>query len=410
MVRVLFLNDTSRNGGPGRSLLSILRFVDPKLVRRSVVVPRRGVVSELLEQWDAADEIVVEPDMVENPIEPWGRPMVRGDFDAAWPLQAGRMAGNVLRTAAAMARLRRLVRVGRYDVIYCNGTNADFGGAALALATGVPALWHVRYTSVPRAVVPLHRWLSGRPAVRRILCVSEAAAAQFPTCRAKVHVLHNALDVDEFDPARVRGVLRQELGLPSDAFVFGSHGRVLRRKGFVELLHAARRLLDGMTAEHARRTFFVVVGDTPEDFRPDHVGECRKLAASLGIADRARFLGFRKDVRPYVVDFDVAVVPSVYADPLPRSVIESMALGKAVIAFDMGGIREMVRDGETGALVRGAPPDTDALAEAMARYFREDGMRRAHGENARRYAQGKFDARAHAKAVQGHIFDVVGHA
>src|SRR5580700_4544645 len=79
-VRVLFINDTARNGGPGRSLHSILKFVDPRAVHRAVVLPRPGVVSDLLIQDAVADELHYEPDLVENPIEPWDRPMRRSDF------------------------------------------------------------------------------------------------------------------------------------------------------------------------------------------------------------------------------------------------------------------------------------------------------------------------------------------
>src|SRR6185312_6057792 len=106
---------------------------------------------------------------------------------------------------------------------------ADFAGAALAGMTGVPALWHVRYTSIPGPVAGLHRRLSSSRGVRRIVCVSKAAASLFPHCEDKVRVIHNALDCASFDPAKVKGTLRGELGLPEGAIVFGSHGRVLRR-------------------------------------------------------------------------------------------------------------------------------------------------------------------------------------
>ncbi|MDH8190382.1 glycosyltransferase, partial [Klebsiella pneumoniae] len=74
-------------------------------------------------------------------------------------------------------------------------------------------------------------------------------------------------------------------------------------------------------------------GDTPEDMRPDHLEECRALVGELGLTEWVIFAGFRPDVRAYIADFDVAVVPSVYEDPLPRAVMEAMAMSKPVIAF-----------------------------------------------------------------------------
>src|ERR1019366_654634 len=144
-VRVLFINDTARNGGPGRSLHSILKFLDPDVIHRAVVLPREGAIADLLRRDGVADELRFETNLVENPIEPWRRPMERRDFEAAAPLKALRLGGNLVKATRAMVRLASLVSKGRFDLIYCNGTNADFAGALLARMTGVPALWHVRY-------------------------------------------------------------------------------------------------------------------------------------------------------------------------------------------------------------------------------------------------------------------------
>src|SRR5688572_11697148 len=74
-VRVLFVNDTARNGGPGRSLFYILKFLDPEVVHRAVLLPRSGVISDLYVKGGVVDELYFEPNLVENPIEPWARPM-----------------------------------------------------------------------------------------------------------------------------------------------------------------------------------------------------------------------------------------------------------------------------------------------------------------------------------------------
>src|SRR5262249_49477867 len=114
-LRVLFINDTSRNGGPGRTLFYILKFLDPKVIHRTVVLPREGVVSGLLRDGGVTDDLRFETSFVENAVEPWTRAMVRDDFDAPLPLRAVRAVGNVGRGTAAMLRLARLVKRGRYD-------------------------------------------------------------------------------------------------------------------------------------------------------------------------------------------------------------------------------------------------------------------------------------------------------
>jgi glycosyltransferase involved in cell wall biosynthesis len=407
-VRVLFINDTARNGGPGRSLYYILKFLDPNVVHRAVVLPREGVIAELLRGNTAGSDKVVddlsfEPGLVENPIEPWTRGMERDDFDAPLPLRGVRFAGNLVRAADGIRKLTALAQKQKFDLLYCNGTNADFAGGALAKTSGVPALWHVRYTSLPPLVRPVHDRLASSRGVRKIICVSNAAAALFPHCMEKVSVIHNALDVNEFSPAAgTTPILRSELGIPKDAVVFGSQGRILPRKGYVEMIRAAEIMLKKLSPEDRARCFFVVLGDTPEDYEPDHLAECRALISKLGLDQNVKFIGFRADVKPYVVDFDVAVVPSVYADPLPRAVIEGMACGKPVIAFDVGGVAEML-DPSCGQLIAGSPPDVPGMAAAFLRYFSSLDLRRSQGKNARARIVVDFDASRQAKKIQNEI-------
>jgi glycosyltransferase involved in cell wall biosynthesis len=118
-------------------------------------------------------------------------------------------------------------------------------------------------------------------------------------------------------------------------------------------------------------------------------------------------LGFRTDVKPVVRDFDVVVVPSVYEDPLPRSLLEGMALAKPIVAFSVGGIPEIVEHGVHGALA-GKPPDTGAMAREFVRYFRSPELRRRHGLAGRRRLEREFDAPQHAERIQREIERAAG--
>ena len=405
-VRVLFINDTARNGGPGRSLFYILRFLDPAVIHRAVVLPRPGVISELYASRGVTEDLLFEPDLVENPIEPGHRAMMRDDFDAPLATRGYRATINVFRAARGMARLTRVIQRGAFDLVYCNGTNADFAGGLLAKTSGAPALWHVRYTSLPKAVRGLHDRLAASNGVKRIVCVSKASAKLFPHCPEKVRVIHNALDTEEFSAAGIVPRLKAELRLPPDAVLFGSLGRILPRKGYIEMIRAAKLALAAMTDDERRRAAFAVLGDTPEDIRPDHLSECRALVASLGMGDKFHFLGFCPDIKPYAADFDVAVVPSVYADPLPRAVIEAMALGKPVIAFDVGGVAEMLDGGTTGTLVNAG--DSEALAREMVRYLRDPELRRTQGKAARARVEAHFDGAVQARRIQNEIIEASG--
>ena len=407
-VRALFLNDTSRNGGPGRTLFYILKFLEPARIHRTVIVPRAGVVSELLLGGKVVDDLRFLPNLVENVIEPWNRPMDREDFTAPLPLRALRAVTNVARGTSAVFELLSLVRSTRAEVVFCNGTTANFAGGAIARMTDVPVVWHAFYPEVARPIAGLHARLAAAKNVRAILCVSKPIAKQFVHVKEKVRVVHDAIDTDEFAPEAAGRVLRKELGYDDETIVFGSQGRILPRKGYLEMVRAARLAVDRMPSEVASRARFVVLGDTPSDMRPDHLEECRAEVKKLRLDGTFEFLGYRPDVRAFVNDFSVAVVPSIYEDPLPRAVIEAMSFGKPVVAFEVGGIPEMIEDGTNGALVRGSPPDVDGMASAFVRYACEPETRRAHGFAARQRAVEHFDSRAHAKRMQDELLRVVG--
>ncbi len=405
-LRVLFINDTSRNGGPGRTVLYITKFLDPVRIHRTVMIPREGIVSRRLLDAGAAEELFFEPGLIENPFEPLSRPIERKDLDAPFPLKALRAAANTGRAAAGFVRLLRRIRKDKFDVIFCNGTAAGFLGGALAAATGVPAIWHVLYPSVAPLVRPLHRWLAASRNVRLIICVSRPCETQFDHCRQKVRAIQTALDIDDFDVRATEHLLRKEFALDERTVIFGSHGRILPRKGFIELIRAARIVIDRLGPEERPHCRFIILGDTPQDMRPDHLEECRSLVRELDLAENVQFIGFRPDVKSYVADFDVAVVPSVYEDPLPRAVMEAMAMSKPVVAFAMGGIAEMLADGVEGRLVRGKPPDIAGLAEACLDYFRDSAKRCQHGIAARMRVERDFNARKHARRLQDEMFRI----
>lgn len=406
-LKVLFINDTARNGGPGRTILYILKFLDPKHVHRSLMLPREGIVSRRIVAAGAAEALFFEPGLIEHPFEPLRRPMERRDYDAIWPVKLGRSLANGFRILAGIVRLWRRIRAERFDLIFCNGTSAGFLTGALANLTRTPAIWHVVYPSVAAPVRPLHRLLARSRYVKRIVCISDATTGQFDHCRAKVRKIPTALDIEEFDAQAAAPALRAEMRLAADVVIFGSCGRILPRKGYIEMIRAAKIVLDRLDAAERARCRFVVLGDTPQDLTPDHLEQCRTLVRALSLEEWVHFIGFRPDVRPFVADFDVSVVPSIYDDPLPRSVMETMAMGKPVAAFANGGISEMIAGGTEGILVKGRPPDIEGLAEACLAYFRDPALRARHGAAARARVERDFDAHRQARQLTAEMVGVV---
>ena len=126
---------------------------------------------------------------------------------------------------------------------------------------------------------------------------------------------------------------------------------------------------------------FVLVGDGP--FRT----EWEELAQQLGIGPRTRFLGERSDITSVLAALDVVVSPS-RTESLSNAILEAMAAGRPVVATQVGGNPELVRDCETGLLV--APEDERVLAKALETMLASPNLAREWGENARRIAHENY--------------------
>jgi glycosyltransferase involved in cell wall biosynthesis len=191
----------------------------------------------------------------------------------------------------------------------------------------------------------------------RVIAVSQRTAedltsrAGFRVPARKVIAIPNGLDLDRI--AAARGVSRAELGLAPTGPLLVSVANFVPMKGH-------RWLLAAMPAVLARfpDATLVLVGSGPG------LQAAREHAATAGLAHRVHILGGRADPLAVLGLGDVIVLPSVAAEGLPITILEALALGKPVVTTRVGGIPEVVRDGETGVLV--PPRDPEALAAAIS--------------------------------------------
>ena len=180
----------------------------------------------------------------------------------------------------------------------------------------------------------------------------------------KVTVIPNAVDIEAFSMNAVPDpVLKQRLGL-SDTLVLGFIGSFYAYEGIKLLLTALPKIL--LHAPHAR---LLLVGGGPQEV------QLKQIALELGVADKVVFGGRipHGEVQQYYGIIDILVYPrlSMRLTELvtPLKPLEAMAQGRLLVASDVGGHRELVRDGETGFLFK--PDDPDALAGVVSRIVKE---------------------------------------
>jgi glycosyltransferase involved in cell wall biosynthesis len=256
-----------------------------------------------------------------------------------------------------------LVRHHRYDVVHAHSSKAGVVGRLSAWRAGVPA---VVYT--PNAFAFLgasnrlldwlylngERWL-GQWVTDALICVSESERKVAGERRIapldRLVLIGNAIEASSFEPVIDRSVAKSALGLDADRPVVGYIGRLAKQKGIGCLIEAARQVI-----AVEEKTQFVLVGEGELD------RVVRQMVSKHGLADHVKLAGYRMDIPQVLAALDLLVLPSLY-EGLPYTLLEAMAAGRAVIATDVGGNRDLVRHGETGILV--SPNNSAELADAL---------------------------------------------
>jgi glycosyltransferase involved in cell wall biosynthesis len=274
----------------------------------------------------------------------------------------------------ALLALYRLFRAEKPDLVHAHMPISGFLARIAARAAGVrcvaytchgflfnqPAPWPRRAASF------VMEFLAGRLTdIFFTVSREEAQDARRLRIFASPIAIGNGRDPAKFHPdPQARAAIRCALGVPEDRVVITAVSRLVRHKGYPELLAAMR----DVPAE------LWVVG---ERLPSDHGEDLKPYFAESGLGDRLRLLGYRRDVAAILVASDIFVLPS-HFEGLPMSVIEAMLCALPVVATNIRGPREQVVDGCTGFLV---PPATVApLAEALGALAGDATLRTRFGQ------------------------------
>ncbi len=257
--------------------------------------------------------------------------------------------------------LRRLVKILKehnVDILHCHAHKATVYGAISAMIARTPVvLAHVHGLGRSRNFKrKLMNFLFFRK-INRIIPVAESVKKDvlknnWFLSENKFFVLENSVDYERFANVSVsKAESKQMLGLPNDAFVYGTVGRLAPTKGLSYLIEAFLKVKEQIPAAH-----LVLVGE----------GRCRaeleKHAANTSYHSSIHFLGHRQNIEQLLRGINVFVLASV-AEGMPRAILEAMAAGLPCIGTEVGGIPEIINGEDVGLLV--PPRDVAALARTM---------------------------------------------
>jgi glycosyltransferase involved in cell wall biosynthesis len=289
----------------------------------------------------------------------------------------------------ALWRLWRLLRTLKPDVVHCHTPKASLLGTIAARAAGVRAVMlsifglpQMTRTGLPHHLLNLSTRVSSQLA-GRVWCDSFSLwnyIVRQGLCPAKrLAVLGqgsaNGVDADgTFSPARFGPVARAELRsiyrIPADAIVLGFAGRIVGDKGMHELASAWRLLRDRHPSLH-----LLLVGPfEPEDpLLPEDEALFRQDS-------RIHVAGMQRDMAHHFAVMDIYVMPS-RREGFGITNIEASAMRLPIVATDIPGCVDSVKDGVTGTLVPAR--DSNALAEAIESYYNDAELRQKHGQAGR---------------------------
>ncbi len=270
----------------------------------------------------------------------------------------------------AFWRLFNLLRQTRPDILYTWMFHANIPGRLVGRLAGVPHIISSEHTMGQEGGG--RRWLNRltAPLADRIVCVSQGivdyAVEVIGLPKEKLALIPNGIDLEKYAalPSQAEARLRQHL--PEEQIIVGAIGRPRPVKGYGILRQAFQQI-----AERRPNTHLVFVGDGPDK------ETLAAQAARSGLAQRVTWMGDQTDIPGLLPAFDILAVPSIY-EGLGIVALEAMAAGLPVVGSRVGGIPEVVIEGETGLLVPAG--DVSALAAALTRLVNDPDLRRRLGE------------------------------
>jgi len=295
--------------------------------------------------------------------------------------------------------LARLIHSGKFDLVYANETSRACRHVCVAAALArTPFVSHVRSMGWQ------HGWarLGHLNFARKVIAVSQAcgdSVARYVR-GGRLHVVHNGVSAAllEEEGEVSESMIRQELGVASQAGLIVSVSHVTPRKGQVFAVDAMKYVLQVFPDAH-----LLLVGALDRD--PGYVEEVRRLATESILRGRVTLLGFRSDVGQILSSADV-LLHTALADPHPRAVLEAMAVGLPVVAFDTDGVSETVEDQGTGFLL--PVRDSEGLGAALVRILENPEMAGRMGRAGRVKVVQEFSTVRTSARIRDIVADALG--
>ena len=213
----------------------------------------------------------------------------------------------------------------------------------------------------------------------------------------KVKLLYQGTDLDRFRPGlQARNEASRRYPLPENASpIIGIVGSIEPRKGHLVLFEALKKL----AVSELPNIHLMIVGDGPDE------SALKVLTKEMGLEKHITFFPFTDEPKYVFERIDLTVLSSLYKEGLPNVLLESMAMKVPVVSSNLGGVPELVIDGETGFMVE--PGNKDELASAIKEIWLKQELYKKMKENARDLIENKFNKMIQFDKYKDYFFTLI---
>lgn len=357
MKKILYLHAGSEMYGSDKVLLELLKGLDNTLFEPHVILPNYGILVEELKQNNIKVSVLNYPILRRKYFN------IRG------------ILSYIKDYFYFSKQLENYCKTEKIDIIH-NNTTAVLEGIYLKKKLKKPLVWHVHEIIVkPKLISDFINYLMGRYATK-IVTVSNAVQNHVSTSKfvnvSKLETVYNGVDNDKFY-VKNSDSLREKFGFLKTDIIVGMIGRVNSWKGQSDFLDA---MIPILKQDPSVKIILAGSAFEGEEWR---IQELDKRISELDCKSQILRIDYYKDTIDLYNIFDIFVLPSINPDPLPTVVLEAMACGKPVVAYNHGGVCEMVKDKHNGILVE--VRNTKALSEAILELIHNEIMRENFSKN-----------------------------
>ena len=383
--QILFLEQQSWRAGAERVLEEVLRSLAPEF-RPVVAFPEDGPFAAELRRHN-----------VETVLIPLGR-------YRSGRKSAADMIAFPLRSVRAARRIAELIRQRDVWLVYINSPRCLLAGVMAARFTRTPSLFHLHMTMTRAADLFIAAQAGKR--VTKIVACSETAAQSLAQNHqgftAPVQVIYNPVRrrLPTGSPSGQGAALAAGLA-NSGRWVVGVVGRVTWQKGQHVLLNAAAELC---RRGHALEIVFVGAPEKGNAEDAAYVRHLQSAARKLGLERQVHWAGYQEDPNIFYAILDALVIPSIVSEGLPLVALEALQWGVPVIGSSVGGIPEIVQDGENGFLT--PPSSSRALADCFEHLLSSSELRAHLQAGARASVDDRFSVDTFRREIRQVLFNL----